>query len=279
MKPAHVHLISAVAAELVQRVDVGKVDRPLRLLDIGCGYGQLILDLLETWPRLGRNLPEIELYGYEVFDHRAGTPGYREAVLATLAEEQPAIDWSDRIRLGPADEAWPFPDGFFDAAFSNQVLEHVEDAERFFREEERVVRAGGVGVHFYPSREIVVEPHCGVPFAHRVERGGLKKWIHNWSRLGIGKFPAYRRQRGSSLAGFCEEFHGYLGRYVHFRTNAEVRSIARKCGATAGFRYSGGLFFRGLKDDWEPSVYAFGQSLSSRSLLSPFACCTLVQRF
>ncbi len=279
MKPAHVHLVSAVAAELLQRVDAVEEGRPLRLLDIGCGYGQLILDLLKTWPRLGRNLPEIELFGYEVFDHRAGTHGYREAVLAALSKEQPAVDWSDRIRLAAADEAWPFPEDFFDAVFSNQVLEHVEDMTHFFREEERVVRAGGVGVHFYPSREIVVEPHCGVPFAHRIDRNGLRNWIRRWSRLGIGKFPSYRRKRGSSLAGFCEEFHDYLGRYVYFRSNAKVRMLARERGAAAGFGYSRGLFWRGLKDDWEPSVYAFGQSLSSRSLLSPFACCTLVRRF
>ncbi len=279
MKPAHIHLISALAAELSERVSYGAAEGPIRLLDIGCGYGQLIRDLLAVWPTLGAHLPEIEVYGFEVYDHRAGIPGYREEMLAALSRHNPEIDWASRIRFCAASDPWPFPDDFFAAAFSNQVLEHVEELQSFFAEQDRVVRLGGVGVHFYPSRETIIEPHCGVPFAHRVRRSFLKKWLRMWSRLGAGKFRSYRQKRGSELDEFCDEFHGYLGRYVYFRSDHEILKMTSMGGCSAGFSYSQDLVLRGLKDDWEPFQYKAQARLAKRCLLASLGCSTLVQRF
>lgn len=279
MKPAHVHLISSLTAELWDKVLVQEVERPLRLLDIGCGYGQLILDFLDTWGRLGLRLPEVEVYGFEVYDHRAGIPGYREAMQGRLSSLRPDLDWKDRIRFSVASDPWPFPDHFFDAAISNQVLEHVEDLSFFFSEQSRVVKSGGVAVHFYPSRETFVEPHCGVPFAHRVRRDGLRRWIRGWSRLGAGKFRSYRQERGSKLNEFCSEFYDYLGRYVYFRSNREILDLASVDYSSAGFGYSVELLERGLGDDWAPGPYALAHPLKRGTFLAPLGCSTLVQRF
>lgn len=279
MKPAHIHLISALAAELSERVSHEEGAGPIRLLDIGCGYGRLICDLLAVWPTLGDRMPEIEVYGFEVYDHRAGIPGYREELLNGLSQENPEIDWANRIRFCAASESWPFPDHFFVAAFSNQVLEHVQDLESFFVEQNRVVKPGGVGLHFYPAQETIVEPHCGVPFAHRVRREELKRWLRLWSRIGAGKFRSYHRKRGSKLDAFCDEFYGYLGRYVYFRPDLEILKMASGSGCSAGFSYSKDLALRGLKDDWEPFPYTSKTRLGKRSLLAAIGCSTLVQRF
>lgn len=278
MKSAHVHVLSVVAAELSQLNRVGWTD-PLRLLDIGCGYGQLIVDLIEEFPRFDLPFPGIEVYGYEVLDHRAGTPSYYEAALKILGAVAEDRVWRDLIRIGPASEAWPFPDDFFDLAFSNQVVEHVEDLGHFFRQQSRVLKAGGRAVHFYPSRECVLEPHSGLPLAHRVNRSMLTEWLRQWSRWGFGKYRRYRRERGATLESFCSEFHAYLGRYVFFRRNKEVRDLAALFSRETGFGYAFPMLKRAMADDWEPGSYRFEQRLASRSGVAPFACSTLVQRY
>jgi SAM-dependent methyltransferase len=45
----------------------------------------------------------------------------------------------------------PFPDRSFDIVFSSHVLEHIKDEETVHREMQRVLRAGGVGVHVVPT--------------------------------------------------------------------------------------------------------------------------------
>lgn len=277
MKTAHVHLLSVLAAELSVR-GLSKDAGPIRLLDVGCGYGRLMRDLLRSLPRLGIGLPAIEIYGYEVFDHRGSTPGYHDQVCRALSRLEPAVDWKDRVRLGNATEPWPFPDGFFDGAFSNQVLEHVEDLESFFQQLQRVVKPAGFAAHFYPSKAVIVEPHSGVPGAHWVGRHALLAWLRFWSRLGWGKFPSYRKNRGLCLGGFCEEFCEYLGRYVYLRPNAVVLGHAERWSQVAGFKYTSGLLRRAMTDDWEPFPYRYAPAFRDAAGLSAFACSTLLQR-
>lgn len=278
MKSAHVHLLSVVAAELSQQSHDGRA-RPLRVLDIGCGYGQLIVDFIDEFSRFGCQFPIIEIYGYEVLDHRAASPGYFEAALRILGPAAADRDWRDLIRIGQACEPWPFPDNYFDAAFSNQVVEHVEDLGGFFGEQQRVLKVGGVAAHFYPSTECVLEPHSGVPLAHRVSRSMRMGWLRQWSRLGVGKYRRYHRERGATLESFCSEFHAYLGRYVFFRRNEVVRNLAARFSLQAGFGYALPMVKRAIGDDWEPGCYRYEQKLAPRSGIAPFACSTLVQRY
>lgn len=275
MKPAHVHLISAVLAEL-QGLPDGPAPRRLRLLDVGCGYGGLISDLLQVFT----SIPDLELevYGFEVSDHRGSTPGYFERVAEQLGSRWPGVDWGDRIRLGEGSSQWPFPSGFFDLAVSNQVVEHVENLELFFGETRRVLRPGGRSIHFYPSRAVLVEPHCGVPGAHWIEDGrGRRRWLAWLSAAGFGKYRRYRQDLGCALPEFCEEFSDYLRRYVYFRSNREIRALGRLHSQRCGFKYDGALARRALSDDWEPYAYRLAPVFRSRSLVSPFACSTLVQ--
>lgn len=278
MKTAHAHLLSALGAELRGRLGVPS-ERPVRILDIGCGYGQLMLDLLSSWSAIGGDGRSVEVYGYEVYDHRAGVAGYREEMRARLAVAEPSIDWEDRVRFGKAGEAWPFEDRFFDAAISNQVIEHVEDLPRFFAEQERVVGAGAVALHFYPSRETLVEPHSGVPLVHWLKGEGRRRGLFWGSRLGLGKIRQYRREQGRGVEAFCDEFTRYLERYVFFRGNREIRAFAARASRQAGFKYSVALLRRAFRDDWEDFAYEAESRFSRRAWMAPFVCSTLVQRF
>jgi SAM-dependent methyltransferase len=96
---------------------------PGRLLDWGCGYGQVTALLREE--------------GVDVvaFDYREGLEGPTTARL----ERFPEIE----AHLSPDPVALPFDDGTFDTVLSCGVLEHVEDPDGSLEEIRRVLRTGG----------------------------------------------------------------------------------------------------------------------------------------
>ena len=61
--------------------------------------------------------------------------------------------------IGGVGEALPFADNSFDIAFSNEVIEHVQDDARYAAEMVRVVKPGGRLLIFCPNRWYPVEQH------------------------------------------------------------------------------------------------------------------------
>lgn len=98
-------------------------DRPSRVLDWGCGWGQMT-ELL-----VGAGL------AVESFDYRG--PDSPNALIALERyPELHAYASSDPVAL-------PYHDGSFDAVLSCGVLEHVSDPDGSLEEIGRVLRAGG----------------------------------------------------------------------------------------------------------------------------------------
>jgi SAM-dependent methyltransferase len=96
---------------------------PGRLLDWGCGYGQVTALLREE--------------GVDVvaFDYREEL----EAPTVEPLERFPEIE----AHVSPDPVALPFADGAFDTVLSCGVLEHVEDPDGSLEEIRRVLRPGG----------------------------------------------------------------------------------------------------------------------------------------
>jgi 2-polyprenyl-3-methyl-5-hydroxy-6-metoxy-1,4-benzoquinol methylase len=120
-------------------------DRPMRVLDWGCGYGQLT-DLLS---RAG--------LGVAAFDYR---PGVEEGL--QRVERYPHL----HAYLSPDPRRLPFGDGSFDAVLSCGVLEHVEDPDASLEELRRVLVPGGtLYVYKLPNRLSYLEAiarHAGL---------------------------------------------------------------------------------------------------------------------
>ena len=95
--------------------------RRLRMLELGCGPGALTQSLARWYPNADITAIDLDSAFIEFAAHRA--PG---------------------LRFIEADAtALPFEDGEFDVTISNTVQEHIAP-ERFFGEQHRVLKRGGV---------------------------------------------------------------------------------------------------------------------------------------
>ena len=79
---------------------------------------------------------------------------------------------------------FPFPDGAFDIAHSNAVIEHVgapEAQERFLSEMVRVARAGMIST---PNRFFPIETHTLIPLLHWLGKERFDRALH---RVGVSR--------------------------------------------------------------------------------------------
>jgi SAM-dependent methyltransferase len=161
-----------------------------RVLDYGCGEGQLIVAALEK--------------GHEVYGCDTYEPGTSWGDWIDQASR------NERIRLIGADGTIPFPDGMFDVVTANQVFEHIDDFERPLAEIYRVLRPGGLFINCFPTLEIWWEGHVKTPFAQRFF-GSPDLWrqyliVMYWLHLGIwrsGKTSAEWASMHSRLPSAC----------------------------------------------------------------------------
>ena len=158
--------------EYEQIADRLAADRPGRVLDWGCGAGQMT-SLLRA-----RGLD------VTAYDWRPGVP---EPVVRPL-EHYPEVHAhisSEPVKL-------PFDDRSFDAVLSCGVLEHVHDPDGSLEELKRVLAPGGTFyVYKLPNRSSYLEA-----IARVANRLGAPLYFHGKARVR----PHLRRARGARAA-------------------------------------------------------------------------------
>ena len=164
---------------------------PARLLDFGCGSGEVVRRARER--------------GFDV----AGADTYEEG-WACLASGVEALH-----RIGP-DGRLPFPDAAFDVAVTNMVLEHVRDLPPVVAELARVVRPGGALVTLFPTRELLFEGHVRLPLVHRLGHCG--------QHLVLAAAHALRRPEVPREA-WVAHWQRNLAEVVFYRPEAEVLAV------------------------------------------------------
>ena len=145
-------------------------DRPGRLLDWGCGWGQVSALLLER--------------GLDVtsFDWSEGAP-----------EAEVQLEKFPKITAFRSSQpvALPYADDSFDAVLSCGVLEHVHDADASLDELKRVMRPGAAFyVYKLPNR-----------FSYLEAVARLLGAYYHGSCPTTRSTPSHRRARGSSATG------------------------------------------------------------------------------
>ena len=175
---------------------------------------------------------ELDIYGCDIREH-AGTDRKRfETVSRRLAKS--GLD-ENRYQWIQEKDPLPFDDNSATVLISIQTLEHVSPIHHLFSEIRRVLQPGGKALHYFPTANILVDPHCGIPFAHKFGKS-LPRYLRKASMLGVGKFKAYERERGYTLVQFVREFEKYINQLCHYRRPGEYLKASKWAGLDAMFQ-------------------------------------------
>jgi ubiquinone/menaquinone biosynthesis C-methylase UbiE len=214
------------------------------ILDLGCGNG----DLVAEYRRHG-----FDVYGCD-FKFKAGrqVEKLRNIGAIRLIERDP-------YRM-------PFADQSFDVVVSDQVFEHVDNYPEVLAEHRRILKSGGVGLHFFPSRYRLVEPHVRVPCATILQG---RNWLLFWALVGIRK-PS---QRGISAKERASDNYDYLRRHTNYLSKKQIIAYFGNAFERVEFRedlyfkYSVRVRFLHALSHWLPFVSAMYGTLKGRVVL------------
>lgn len=131
-------------------IDIVKGDRKAFILDYGCGSGATIVFLLLLGYR--------NVYGADLVKLES-----RNKLCALLGETEQRFFEFDGKRL-------PFGDNSFDLAFSEQVLEHVEEPIGYYKEAHRILKPDAVAFFSFPHRFIPFDSHGRTWFVHMLPK-------------------------------------------------------------------------------------------------------------
>lgn len=205
----------------------------IAILDLGCGRGAFVGKLRTLGWRA---------FGLEV-DPRFVKAG---ALIEALFTDQFPL-----LTVLQPDGRAPFPDGFFDVIISNQVLEHIEDLDTAVAEMGRLLKPGGMMLHYFPPKFRVLEPHYRLPLVHWLPKNRLRYamiWMLTAAGLGkVGKVPLSAPERAKIIYEYSvtETFYRFPTRIrasfaanglrVDFSTILQER-LNRKIGRAIGLR-------------------------------------------
>lgn len=171
--------------------------RPGRVLDYGCGAGQIIKLLRASG---------VDAWGCDVF--------YEGGDYSTRLSEgmQPFIRRMTGTTI-------PYEDNQFDLVVSNQVFEHVPDMDQALREIARVLKPGGMALNVFPDRGVWREGHCGIPFLHWFPKGSTARVYYAacLRRLGLGTFTDRK-----GIMQWSRDFCDWLDKWTYYRTREHI---------------------------------------------------------
>lgn len=164
--------------------------RTLKILEIGCGPGALA-GALHRW------YPNSEI---TAIDRDSG-------FIEFGSEHEPGVNFME----GDA-TALPFEDNTFDVTISNTVAEHIEPS-KFYGEQLRVLKPGGVCLVLSSRRGINIDPSC-ITFNEYENKFWEKAEQHDdtMDRFAVCKYPMSEAEMPACMAehGFSQISTGYV---------------------------------------------------------------------
>lgn len=176
-----------------------------RVLDYGCGAGQIVKELRKR---------HIHAYGCDLF-YEGGD--YKSAI-------DPGLLSAGVIREMRGNEI-PFGTETFDFVVNNQVMEHVEDLDAVLMEISRVLKPGGVVLSIFPDRSVWREGHCGIPFLHWFPKNSRLRVFYAATLRAVG-FGYHKGEKG--ILEWSKDFCDWLDQWTHYRKREDVLGVYQK---------------------------------------------------
>lgn len=166
------------------------------IMDLGCGSGKMVQELLEL--------------GYKAFG--CGTRFITQNNVDTASMMDKGIIRSIDLN----NYHLPFDDNTFDFIFSHSVFEHVQNYEETVAEVARVLKPNGFCIHFFASRNKLIESHVYVPFASIIQ----SYWyLYFWVLLGVRNEWVCHSVKERSLL-----YYNYLKEETNYLTRRQLKS-------------------------------------------------------
>jgi SAM-dependent methyltransferase len=155
LSPAKNHLEGIATFFNKAILEITGFSHPIKILDFGCGNGQLV--------------KELKQYGYDL---------YGADLYLTNNDEH-----LKKIQIDPY--KLPFDNNYFDIIISTSVLEHAINTEECFKEIYRILKPSGYAMHMFPGKwYLPTEPHIYVPFINWLWPYCPKLWLMLWAIVG-----------------------------------------------------------------------------------------------
>lgn len=223
----HRHILASINTLIKNEKNLHS-KREIRILDAGCGDGNLLYFLHKYLPLFNEKVSFI-IYGYDLLDHGVQPQDYSEKSLKTLYAKDPSINWQDRIRYIHVNDAWPFEDKSFEIVISNQVLEHVWNHHEFLHQQARVLTDKGFAIHLFPLREVFLDSHIFLPTVHRMKSwDALYKKIKFYSRLGFGSYRKEKKSYNGDLDLFSRVWADKIYHYCNYPSFSQLTKAAKE---------------------------------------------------
>ena len=183
-----------------------------KILDVGCGSGDLVHYLRKK---------KFDAYGIDV--------EFKGGAYTNMLEKKNHIrkingaEGRDKIGDKNITYKWPIDSSSIDLAISSSVIEHVRNIEEFVYESSRIMKRGGVAIHYYPSSTALREAHTGIPLGAKTRN----KLYYKIACKTIGTYSEFENN-----AERCLE---YMKNYTFYRSNRELKGIFK----THGFEIKG----------------------------------------
>jgi SAM-dependent methyltransferase len=183
---------------------------------------------------------KFEFLGFDVNDHGVQPDDYFKKTIGYLESAEPSAQWHKKLALISEKDSWPYEDASFHIVVSNQVLEHVVDHDFFFGEISRVLVRNGFGIHIFPTKHCLVEPHLRIPLAHRIQNTNL---IHSlivaFTTLGFGIYRHMKKSDpGLTVQEFAQVHADFLVRFTNFKFEKELHATAKRSRLHSSFKYT-----------------------------------------
>lgn len=189
---------------LARKLSSLSANRTLAVLDLGCGDGTVLEQLVQHGH---------DLFGCDLPDRRAAL----QKRLVPLFGEA----FERHIRTVADEQTIPFDDGSFDIIYANQVFEHVRNLDMMLRECARVLRNEGVLLTTFPPATCPMEVHLGIPLAHWLPSGSIRtRYLQLF--YGLGLRP---RLEGCSSKETAQKQDDYLREQTFYRTAGKTVAL------------------------------------------------------